>query len=122
MKKTLARITATSTIFLLPVIALAQFGEVDTFIGNITTFVNNTIIPLIFAAALVIFIWGMFQYFVRGGHSEDSQEKGKQLMLWATVGFVMMVSIWGIVNLVAGGLGFSGEQIQNIPNVPMSNT
>ncbi len=44
-------------------------------------------------------------------------------MLYAVIGFVVMVSIFGIVNLIAGGLGFSSdENIQNIPNVPSSNT
>jgi hypothetical protein len=43
-------------------------------------------------------------------------------MLWAIVGFVVMVSVFGIVNLIAGGLGFSDdENIQNIPNVPTNN-
>lgn len=120
MKKTLASITATSTLFLLPVVASAQFGEVDSFIGNITSFINNVVIPLIFAIALVVFMWGIFQLFI--AKNAEQAEDGKKLAFYAVIGFVLMVSIWGIVNLIAGGLGFSGEQIENIPNVPTSNT
>lgn len=102
---------------LMPVVALAQeFGEINTFVGRITTFINNTLIPLVFAIALVVFIWGMFQLFIY--KNAEDKEQGKQLAIWAVVAFVLMVSIWGIVNLIAGGLGFSGEQIQNIPNAP----
>lgn len=100
-----------------PMVALAQeFGQINTFVGRITTFINNTLIPLVFAIALIVFIWGMFRYFIHKG-AED-REQGKQLAIWAVVAFVLMVSIWGIVNLIAGGLGFSGQQIQNIPTTP----
>lgn len=111
---------------LLPVIVLAaqdseSFGEINTFVGKITTFINSTLIPLIFGIALLVFLWGVFQYFILGGGDTEKQEQGKQLMLYAIGGFVVMVSVWGIVNLIAGGLGFSGsDTIQNIPDVPTS--
>lgn len=99
-----------------PLVALAQFGEINTFIGRITTFINNTLIPLVFGIALLMFVWGMFKFFIY--NTEEEKEKGKDLALYAIVAFVLMVSVWGIVNLIAGGLGFSGEQIQNIPSTP----
>lgn len=121
MKKLGARISASLLAFM-PVVALAQFGEINTFFGKITTFINSVLIPLVFAVALLAFIWGMFKFFILGGHNEDKQSEGKSLMIYAVVGFVLMVSIFGIVNLIADGLGFSDDQdIKNIPNVPTSN-
>lgn len=115
--------TLLATVVLTPVIALAQFGEINSFLNDISTFINGTLIPLVFAVALLVFIYGVFQYFILGGGDEGKREEGRQLMLYAIVGFVVMVSIFGIVNLIAGGLGFSDdEDIQNIPNVPISNT
>lgn len=116
--KTLAVKAGAALLPFTPMVALAQFGEVNTFIGKITTFINNTLIPLVFGVALLVFVWGMFKFFILKGHEEDSQKEGKNLMIYAVVAFVLMVSIWGIVNLIAGGLGFSGEQIQNIPSTP----
>ena len=105
-----------------PLIALAQFGEIDGFFLDIIEFINDILIPLVFALALLMFIFGMFRFFIQGGHDEDSREKGKSLMLYAIVGFVLMISIFGIVNLIANGLGFGGdEEIENIPNVPTRN-
>lgn len=99
--------------------APSNFGEVGGFVATIMAFINSTLIPLVFALALLMFIWGMFQFFIMGGSDEGSQEKGKSLMLYAIAGFVLMVSIWGIVNMLANGLGFSGnESLQHIPNVP----
>tara|TARA_B100000745_G_scaffold273683_1_gene202199 strand:+ start:3236 stop:3604 length:369 start_codon:yes stop_codon:yes gene_type:complete len=109
-------------VVLTPALAFAQFGEVNDFLDDVSAFINGTLIPLVFAIALLVFIYGMFQYFILGGSDEDNRETGRRLMLWAIVGFVAMVSIFGIVNLVAGGLGFSDdENIQNIPNVPTNN-
>ena len=49
---------------------------------------------------------------------QQEKEKGKDLAIYAIVAFVLMVSIWGIVNLIAGGLGFSGQPLQNTPKTP----
>ena len=112
-----------ATVVLTPVVALAQFGEINSFLNDISTFINSTLIPLVFAVALLVFIYGVFKYFILGGGDEGQREEGRNLMLYAIIGFVVMVSIFGIVNLIAGGLGLSDdEDIQNIPNVPTSNT
>lgn len=125
MKKLLVRM-GTGLSFFTPAIALAQFGEVDTFIKNVSNFINNVLIPLVFAIALLAFIYGAFKYFIAtgltSGDGADSRKEGTQLMLYSVIGFVLMVSIFGIVNLIANGLGFSDDQnIENIPNVPSSN-
>ncbi len=112
-----------------PMMAAAQdpnFGEVAGFITNIRTFINNVLIPLVFAVALLIFIWGMFQYFILGGGDEGSREKGKGLMLWAVIGFVMMVIIWAVVNLFANGLvsgmGTNRGNLDSLPTVSGPST
>lgn len=111
-----------SALALAPALALAQFGEINDFLGDISSFINGTLIPLLFALALLLFLWGVFSYFILGKTDETKREDGKQYMLWAVIGFVIMVSIFGVVNLIAGGLGFSDdEEIENIPNVPTSN-
>jgi len=111
------------TLLVLPVVTLAQFGEINDFLDNVSSFINSTLIPLVFAAALLMFIYGMFRYFIMGGQEEENRKIGRMLMLWAIVGFVAMVSVFGVVNLLANGLGFSSdEEIQNIPNVPTNNS
>lgn len=90
-----------------------------TYIGSITSFMNGVLVPLIFAVALLVFMYGMFKYFILGGSDEDSQKEGKQLMIWAVVGFVAMISIFGVVNLVANGLGFANQSVTgSIPTLP----
>ncbi|MEX0917790.1 MAG: pilin [Candidatus Paceibacterota bacterium] len=123
MKKMSVQITAfAATFMLVPAIALAQFGGVNEFFSNITNFINNILIPLVFAIALLVFLYGVFKYFILGGGDPENRKEGTQLMLYSVIGFVLMVSIFGIVNLIANGLGFSDDQdIQSIPNAPTTN-
>jgi hypothetical protein len=120
--KQMGTFLAAFILLVLPAVTFAQFGEINDFLEDISSFINSTLIPLVFAAALLMFIYGMFKYFIMGGDDDGNRETGRQLMLYAIVGFVAMVSVFGIVNLIAGGLGFSDdENIQNIPNVPTNN-
>lgn len=102
MKKALALTTGTLVAFALPLVSFAAIGslpELGTFIINT---INNVLVPVLFAIAFIVFLWGAFQTFIVGATSDDAKEKGKSLMLWGLVGFFVMVSIWGLVNILTG--------------------
>ncbi len=87
-----------------PMFAFAQIqadnaGSIGT---GIITLINNVLVPLVFAVAFIVFIWGVFQYFIAGGADEEKRENGKSLMLWGIIGFFVMVSVWGLVNILRG--------------------
>lgn len=105
-----------------PALVSAQgyFGQIDDFFLRVQGFIGDILIPLIFAAALLMFIYGMFKFFILGGHNKESQEEGKQLILWAVIGLVLMVSIWGIVNIIAGGLFGASADAPELPTLPGS--
>lgn len=121
-KKIFRNISIPSLAFLLPAIAFAQpsagLGGIGSTINTGMGFLNGTLVPLVFALSFFMFLWGMFTYFFLSHASEEGREGGKQLMLWAVIAFVMMVSIWGLVNVVAQGLGFRQDSLQQIPNGP----
>ncbi|MBX9906322.1 pilin [Patescibacteria group bacterium] len=98
----------------------ADYGAIGRVITNTLTFINRILVPAVFAIAFLVFIWGVFKYFIMGGASEGDQEAGKQLMIYGIIGFVLMVSVWGLVNVVASGLGFKQDSIQDIPSVPIT--
>ncbi|HEX2792414.1 MAG TPA: pilin [Candidatus Paceibacterota bacterium] len=80
----------------------------------IIAFIDTYIVPLIFALAFVVFLWGVFQYFIAGGADEEKREKGKRFVAYGLVGFFVMVSVWGLVNLLVGSFGFN----KSAPPVP----
>lgn len=85
------------------------------FILHITVFIDRYLVPLIFAIAFITFIWGVFTYFIRGGAETEEREKGKQLIMWGLVGFVVMIAVWGIVNLLVNSLRLNPDARPRIP-------
>ncbi len=61
-------------------------------------------VQLLFALAIVYFVYGVFNYFIKG---EDSAERtqGARHILWSTVGLFIMVSVWGIIEMLKNTLG-----------------
>ena len=118
MKKTLTLLALN----LLPAVALAQNFQgsgLKTYFGGIIGFVNDTVIPLIIALAILVFIWGMFQYFILGASDDERKGKGKQLMLWGLIGFVVMFSLLGIINLLVDAVGLKNGNIDT-PKIPFN--
>lgn len=83
-------------------------SNLGDFIRDIQGFINELLIPLVFAVALIVFLYGVYRYFIQGKGSETEREEGKKYILWAIIGFVIMVSIWGIVALLASAIPASG--------------
>ncbi|HEX5774573.1 MAG TPA: pilin [Candidatus Paceibacterota bacterium] len=113
-----------SSAFALPLLAFAQFNATNagTLATSIIQFINTIAVPLIFALAFIVFIWGVFRYFIMGGHDEEARDKGKSLMLWGIVGFFVMVSVWGLVNILTGTFQFGNNQQIQYPDAPVGNT
>lgn len=86
-------------------------GVIDELLG----FADSTIVPLIFAIAFIVFLWGMVNYFIIGANNEEKRTAGKSLILWGLIAFVVMVSLWGIVKIFTGTLGFEGESKPALP-------
>ena len=97
----------TATLSLLVIFPLAVFAAgSDTSkptIGSLITSLTATILrPLIFVAftvALGFFFWGMIIY-IKSLGNEKEKEGGKSLMIWGIVALFVMVSVWGLVNLI----------------------
>jgi len=72
-------------------------------------FINFRVVPLLFAIAFLFFVWNAFRYFILGANNEDDRARARSLMLYGIGAFVILVSIWGIVNLLTVSLGIDQE-------------
>ena len=73
--------------------APGNFKElVQLFIGII-----DILIYLLFTLAIIVFLWGLIQNWIIRGGNEDGVSDGKKYMEAGIIGFVVMVSLWGIV-------------------------
>jgi len=108
---------------LTPIMVLAQgeLTEVTSFLDNIVKFISDTLTPLLFAVAFLVFLWGVVKYFIIGREGQNDKDDGRKYMMFGILAFVFMVSVWGIVNLISDGFGLDDDRIQNIPNVDLRN-
>jgi hypothetical protein len=86
--------------------AINNISDVGTFIIDT---INNVVVPVLFSIAFIVFLWGAFQVFIVGANSEEVKEKGKNHMLWGLIGFFVMVSVWGLVNILTGTIQFGNN-------------
>jgi NADH:ubiquinone oxidoreductase subunit 2 (subunit N) len=107
MKKVFG-LTGSLAVLAFPLVTFAQAVDDLSGVGNfIIDTINNIIVPVLFAIAFIVFLWGAFQTFIMGATSEETKDKGKGLMLWSLIGFFVMISIWGLVNILTGSVTFS---------------
>lgn len=111
MKKALALTSGIIAALAVPLVSFAAASVSNiTDVGKfIIDTINNIFVPVIFAIAFIVFVWGAFDTFIRGAQSEEVKEHGKNLMLWGLIGFFVMVSVWGLVNILTGTISFSNN-------------
>ncbi len=62
------------------------------------------LITLMMAIALLIFLWGCFEFIMAAG-DPGARTTGKKHILWGIVGMVIMVSAYGILTIAVGTFG-----------------
>jgi hypothetical protein len=109
-------LTTSALVLTLPMLASAQTlglaksgsgGDFGTLLADILIFANTVLIPFIIGIGFLVFVWGMFRYFIAGGANDEAKESGKSLMIYATLGFVLIIVFWGIINLLSSSTGLS---------------
>lgn len=106
----------------MPFMASAQFdpsgGDFGQLLGDLLVFTNNVLIPFIIGIGFLVFVWGMFQFFIAGGANDEAKERGKSLMIYATLGFVLIIVFWGVINLLTSSTGLDEGASFPVPEVP----
>ncbi len=108
MKKALLPSIALAA-FAVPLVSFAAISNISDLGSFIINTINNVLVPVLFAIAFIVFLWGAFYVFILGAQSEETKTKGQNLMLWGLIGFFVMVSIWGIVNILTGSISFTNN-------------
>jgi hypothetical protein len=75
----------------------------------------NFALPIVVALALLYFFWGLAQY-VLNASNEEKKGKGKEIMIWGIIALFVMVSVWGIVNVVKSTFQLNDQAI-TVPNL-----
>lgn len=73
----------------------------NAFLAKVVTQIVNPIILLLSGAALVLFLWGVYEFIAHAG-DETKRKEGHQAMLWGIIGLVIIFGAYGIINIALG--------------------
>jgi ABC-type phosphate transport system permease subunit len=78
---------------------------VKVLIAKLMLYIVNPLIVLVFAIALLVFLWGIFEFVLNRDANSEKANAGKMHMLWGTVGMFIMISAFAIARLIATTIG-----------------
>lgn len=76
--------------------------------SNFIYIINSILVPVLFALSFIVFLWGVYYYYIYGGASDEFVKKGHSMVMWGIIGFAVMISVWGLVNVVSNTFGLGG--------------
>ena len=86
------------------------YASLDSFLGHVNTEIINPLIKLLFALAVIYFLYGVFE-FLANQENEEKKTAGKSHMVWGVVGIAIMLGVWGILSVVLNTLNISKDDI-----------
>jgi hypothetical protein len=93
-------------------IAYAASESVNTFIGHVDTLIINPLIELLFALAVVYFLYGALE-FIMNQENDEKKTTGKSHMLWGVIGITIMFGVWAILGIILNTFNISGIKVDN---------
>ena len=128
--KTIIRTTSILTALLAPSLAFAgvfigvSVGRgCDNYIcwlGDLVLVTINTVlVPVLFAIAFIVFLYGIAKAYIFSYGDPERVKSGHKLLLWGLIAFAIMISVWGLVNVVSDTFGLSGFYAPPLPTSPV---
>lgn len=68
-------------------------------LDKIITNIINPFIAFLLVLALIYFMYGVYRFIADNG-SDTGRTTGKRHMLWGVVGLAIMISVYGLIDLI----------------------
>ena len=94
----------------IPEARAAVAKPITQFVGKVDTLIVNPLIILMFAAGLLYFLYGVFQFLANADDSEK-REVGRSHMLWGVLGMFIMFAVFTILHIIQNTLGGTPVQL-----------
>ena len=111
--------------FLLPSIAYAQYGSLpplsnpNALVQRLAS-IGSVAVYLLIALAVVYIVYAIVMYFIKGEEGDENRKKAGMRILWGIVGLAIIVSLWGIVNLLINTF-WTNNTVPAFPNADFIN-
>lgn len=108
MSKKISSSLIVASLISLPAVTLAAGKDLSYIIQVIIGYLNQALVLLI-GLAVVIFVYYVIQYFIKP--NEDRTNAG-QYVMYSLIGFFVILSFWGLVNILQNTFGLQNESNQ----------
>lgn len=90
-------------------------GNIACAANTILYIINGILVPVLFAVAFIVFLYGIARSYIFSRGDVEEVKKGHTLILWGLIAFAVMISVWGLVNVVANTFGLGGYYAPQTP-------
>jgi len=87
------------------------YASVDSFVANVNRLIINPLIIILFALAVVYFLYGVFE-FIANQENEEKKTTGKSHMMWGIIGIVIMMGVFTILNILMNTFNIKGIELE----------
>lgn len=92
-------------------------SAVQGYADSIISLINGILVPVLMSVAFIVFLYGVYKYFMQGADSETERETGRTFALYGIIGFVILFTVWGIVNIFMSTLNLRAINAQPPPTI-----
>jgi hypothetical protein len=78
---------------------MQQLNNVNDLVLRIVG-IGNIVVYLLVALAIVYIIYTVVQYLIKGKEGDETRRQAGMQIFWGIVGLAIIVSLWGLVNLL----------------------
>mgnify|MGYP007080407800 CR=1 FL=1 len=92
--------------------------SIKDLVFKINEVVINPLILLMFAVAIVVFLYGVFRFITTNKVAGKdvtgfTRDQGKSHIMWGLIGIFIMIAVYAIMNLILGTLGIDGVNVES---------
>jgi len=90
---------------------VSQVVAADTFPAFVSKMmgVGNTAFTILITISLGFMFYGLASYFWSGKPGPEKATQAKSLIIWGLIGVLVLLSIFGLLNVVVGTFKFPGQ-------------
>lgn len=85
--------------------------SLNQFVAKMDKLIINPLILLLFALALVYFLYGIFE-FISNQENEEKKTKGKTHMMWGIIGITIMLGVFMIMKVIMNTFNIQGIDVE----------
>jgi tetrahydromethanopterin S-methyltransferase subunit E len=89
----------------------------DKLVSHFITSILKPVTGLIVALAVVFFLWALVKYIGLVGDPKG-QDGARKTMTWGIIIIAVMISVWGLVNVLTGTFFGQWGATNNLPTIP----